>query len=407
MSEAFMLNSQKERATCAVVYPAIAGQGGLGHSAASALAALARDSHEVIALGPGFSEPWSLGGAVPNCQWLRSPKFVPAWKRKYTPLRWRSGELTMQHDRALGWWAAGHVRARHPGCAYVFTQVGLETLRWTNQQGIFSTVDNPNGHIQNYREVCERESQRWFGRNFRGHPASAMVERVTEEYELADCVRVYSEWGKESMMRFGMAADKIKILRQTINLDRFQAPALKAPPAGPLRICYVGTLDLRKGFVYLLRAIRALGAHRVTLEMVGATGERDCARLLQRERQGLQVQCAPGDPMRAYQSAELFVLPTLEDGLPFVLPEAMACGLPVIVTDQCGAGECVREDREGWIVPAADAEALAAALEKALARRKDLPEMGRNARRAIEGYCGAVELQQLADWFYSHSAPVV
>jgi glycosyltransferase involved in cell wall biosynthesis len=66
----------------------------------------------------------------------------------------------------------------------------------------------------------------------------------------------------------------------------------------------------------------------------------------------------------AYQSAEIIVLPTLSDGFGLVVYEAMACGLPVVVTDRCGAA--VEDGRSGLVVPHADADALAGALRRLL-----------------------------------------
>jgi glycosyltransferase involved in cell wall biosynthesis len=166
----------------------------------------------------------------------------------------------------------------------------------------------------------------------------------------------------------------------------------------------VGSLDLRKGFPYLLQAIRAVGARHIALDIVGATGNRQCAQLFERERAGLTVECAPGDSLAAYQRAELLVVPTLEDGLPFVLVEGLACGLPVVVTEEAGAAECVQPGRSGWVIPAAQVEPLAAALHDALRRRQDLWEMGQQARADVERYAGPAQLRQLSNWFYSNSS---
>src|SRR5438445_4647321 len=142
----------------------------------------------------------------------------------------------------------------------------------------------------------------------------------------------------------------------------------------------VGSLDLRKGFVYLLKAIRAIGPRHVHLRIAGASGDRDCARLFAQEGAGLQIQSAPGDSLPVYQQAELLVVPTLADGLPFVLVEGLACGLPAIVTQEAGAAECVRPGESGWVVPAGQAEPLATALEEALQPRGRLGEMRQQAR---------------------------
>jgi glycosyltransferase involved in cell wall biosynthesis len=386
----------------AIVFGSPPGTGGLGHSVSAAITAVARGKTEAFALGPAAPPTvWSLPGGVPAAVWLESPEVLRPWTLKYTWLRWRQGQVTLLRDRALGKWAATELERLRPRSCCMFTQVALESLRWCRREGIPTVLDNPNGHIRNYAQICERESRRWCGNKFHGHPSPAMVERVEEEYELADRIRVYSEWGKASMIRFGVPESKIHILRQTVNLDRFHPAAAQPLAAGPLRVCYVGSLDLRKGFIYMLKAIRAIGAKRVQLRIVGATGDRDCAKLLACESAGLQIEVAPGDSLPVYQASELLVIPTLEDGLPFVLVEGLACGLPVIVTSEAGASECVRPGQAGWVVPAADVEALAAALDQALSRRAELPQMGRAARADVERYAGPAQLSQLSDWFYN------
>jgi glycosyltransferase involved in cell wall biosynthesis len=390
------------RRNVAVVYGTPPGIGGLGHSVSAGITAVANGGSRTFALGPKVSLPWSLPGGQPSAIWLDAPAGISPWTPRSWLLRWRPGHASLMRDRRLGRWAARQLEQLQPDACYLFTQVALETLRWARSRRapVVTVLDNANGHIRNFRHVCERESQHWFGKHFSGHPTSAMVDRVEEEYQRADRIRVYSEWGKRSMVRFGVPAEKIHVLRQTVNLDRFRPASRRPLPDGPLRVCFVGSLDLRKGFVYLLKAIRAIGAQHVLLRIAGATGDRDCAALLKRESAGLQIEMAPTDSLSVYQQAELLVVPTLEDGLPFVLVEGLACGLPVIVTQEAGAAECVRPGETGWIVPAGLVEPIATALEEALRRRGRLGEMGQQARADVERYAGPVQLRELRDWFW-------
>lgn len=389
--------------TVAIVYGSPAGVGGLGQSISAAISAVADGKRETYALGPTSTVSWSLPGGTPPLIWKESPAGIWPWMARCSWYRWRTGNLNLHRDRSLGRWAAGEVQRLRPKSCYLFTQVALETLRWAKAEGVPTALDNPNGHIANFRKVCERESLRWFDHQLHGQPSPGMVERVEQEYALVDRVRMYSEWGHRSMLSHGVPAEKIHVLRQTVNLERFRPPAIHPKPEGPLRICYVGSLDLRKGFVYLLQAIRRVGARHIHLRIAGSTGDRDCARLFARERAGLNVDSSPGDSLPVYQQSELLVVPTLEDGLPFVLVEGLACGLPVIVTEEAGAAECVRPGSSGWVVPAAQVESIAAALEEALQHRGDLRGMGEQARSDVERYAGPAQLRQLSDWYYSHS----
>ncbi|MFY9555145.1 MAG: glycosyltransferase family 4 protein [Blastocatellia bacterium] len=377
-----------------------AGAGGLGVQSANAIAALALRGGSLQVFGSGFTSGWPLPERASSIRWNESPSFVSNFAAQYTSLRWRHGDLQFERDAALGAWAAALIERQRPELCYVFTQVGLETLRWARRAGIPTILENPNGHIRNFRAVYDHESLVWCGKKYQGHPNQAMIERVEEEYSLADRIRVSSEWSKASMVEGGVPADKIHVLQQPLNLSRFRPGSRETKHTGPLRVCFVGSLDLRKGFVYLLRAIRMVANKNAKLTIVGATGDRCCASLLKRERAGLDVTVAPGDPVPAYTDSELFVLPTLEDGSPFSAAEAMASGLPVVVTGSCGAAEWVREGNTGWIIPPRSVEALAEAIETALKKREQLGAMGRAARIDTESRAGSHCIKAVAHWVY-------
>jgi glycosyltransferase involved in cell wall biosynthesis len=83
------------------------------------------------------------------------------------------------------------------------------------------------------------------------------------------------------------------------------------------------------------------------------------------------------------QAMDTFVLPSYSEGLSLSLLEAMAAGLPVIATAVGGNPELVMDGVTGLLIPAKDAEALAAALERVLADPAWAKEMGEKARRQV------------------------
>jgi len=384
----------------ALVYGAPAGVGGLGVQVANAIQGLAIEGVELHAFGPGRAERWPPPDEAPRIFWHEAPAGISRFKAHYTPLRWRQGRLVFENSRAIASWAAEQIARLEPDCCYLFTQVGLESMKWAERASIPTVLESPNGHIRNFRRVYDEESARWCGAPFHGHPNAAMVERVEDEYLLAGRIRVSSEWSRRSMLSHGVTGKEIGVFEQPVNLSRYTPNPCPPRGEGRLRVCYVGSLDLRKGFVYLLRAAKMLGAEGIELDIVGATGDPSSRKLFQRESAGLNLRCAPGDPRAAYQRAELFVLPTLEDGSPFAVAEAMSSGLPVIVTECCGAAEWVRPGESGWVVPGGDAEALAKAIEDATRRRKELRAMGERARHDTERRAGLHCLAPLREWIF-------
>ena len=376
----------------AVAYAVAPGvQGGLGHHASEVLDACTSAWPAVSAFGPTPATPvMSTAASLPP------PVLVSPWRQRWTWRRYLQGAGQLEADRAFGRWLSKQVGPEFHGC-YVFTQIALELLRELRERGTPHVLDNPNGHIRDFRDVVQREAERWLPTRYPGHPTAAMVDRVEEEYALASRVRVGSTWAADTMVARGMDRATISVIPHGVDLNRF-VPRMRARRKGQrLRIVFVGSLSLGKGFQYLLNAVRTVGADRISVHVVGATGDPWCRRLFGRLRSGLNVTVAPGDPLPAYHDADLLVLPTLHDGFGYVVAEAMACGLPVITTDRCGAAEWVRDGETGWVVRAGAADPVVAALDSALARCHELREMGEQARRAIHAVAGVRPKQELVN----------
>jgi hypothetical protein len=236
------------RGCIAFVFGTQPGIGGLGLQVRSALDGLTSAWSQVVAIGPLPTGPGDGDRIVP----VPARPALPGWLTRYSPLRWWIGLRQQIEDGRLGRWAAARVAESKPAGCYVFTQVGLETLRWARDAGVPSVLDSPNGHLRNFRDVYCSQSRQWCDRRYLGHPTEAMVARVEEEYRLADRIRVSSAWARESLVAGGVPSGKIDVVPQPLDLDRYR-PMPRPAPAGPLRIVFVGSMDLRKGFVYLRR----------------------------------------------------------------------------------------------------------------------------------------------------------
>ena len=252
-------------------------------------------NYEVHAFGPGRADVWPLPPRLLGFSGTRLQRHLLRGRPATPGCVGTVDVCSFSNDRAIGGWAADQIQLLKPDLCYVFTQVGLETLQWAQDAGIPTVLESPNGHLRNFRRVYEKEAQTWGSGAYRGHPSPAMVERVEREYALADQMRVSSRWSKVSLTEYGVEPQKVHVFEQPLNLLRFRPPGESPPAEGPLRICFVGSLDLRKGFVYLLGAMKLLGPGRVKLEIVGATGDRLCKELFARESAGIDLECAPGD----------------------------------------------------------------------------------------------------------------
>jgi starch synthase len=147
----------------------------------------------------------------------------------------------------------------------------------------------------------------------------------------------------------------------------------------PLKVLFVGALIQRKGIGYLLDAIHQLGSE-VELTLVGrrfsANSRVDAACEHYRWFETLSHSAV----LNLMQDSDVLVLPSLTEGCALVVLEALACGLPVIVTPNTGSLEFVRDGREGFVVPICDADAIADRLKTLNRDRELMAEMSRNAQ---------------------------
>ncbi len=144
----------------------------------------------------------------------------------------------------------------------------------------------------------------------------------------------------------------------------------------------VGSGYARKGVPAALRALARLPA-RARLVVVGRDkNPAHYQALARRARVDDRVVFAgpQQDPRRHLGAADAFVLPTLYDPLSNAVLEALACGLPVVTSRRCGAGELVVEHDAGWVCDADDDAMLAAHMEQLL----DDGERARISARAVE-----------------------
>ena len=198
--------------------------------------------------------------------------------------------------------------------------------------------------------------------------------------------------------RFPESTATLKLVRNGLDLDRFpfvERPARTADR--PARLLAVGRLVEKKGFEHVVEAVARLRAegHDVTAEIAG---DGPLAADLRRriEEHGLTEHVHLLGPITQAEVAELlgtrdvFVAPFVvgsdgnADGLPTVLLEAMARGLPCVAADVTAVGEVVKTGETGWLVPTGDTAALTAAVAEAIAPDADHSALAAAARTQIE-----------------------
>jgi glycosyltransferase involved in cell wall biosynthesis len=216
------------------------------------------------------------------------------------------------------------------------------------------------------------------------------VEAHKLPVKVADAAAVIctSDWSRSQVTAFAEPdhLDAIATVRCGIDVRAFRP----SDERGEGILC-VAALSRRKGHAVLLDALALLHERGTParLTLVGDGPERarleaQAARLNLRDAVRFAGPVANDAVPGFYARADVFCLPSFAEGLPTVLMEAMAAGLPVVGTNVNGTAELVEHGRSGYVVAPARADLLADALEPLLADADLRARIGRAARERVE-----------------------
>lgn len=310
--------------------------------------------------------------------------------------RWANG-LNMQVRAAVS--AAGGRLAASARCVVAYEGFALEAFHSAGRNGARRLLNYPVAHHRQRRQVRDEELalQPDFAATWPGFTdwGPGHEERLEEEIALADGVLLGSDYAAQSFIEQGVPPGKLCVVPYGVDLQTFHEREVP-PPLLPFEVIYAGQLTQRKGLSYLLQAYAEFARPDTRLTLVGspvgdAAPLRPYAHLFTHVPHQTRSALA-----ERYRRAHVFVFPTLIEGMPLVVLEAMACGLPVIVTANGPAG-IVRDGIDGFIVPQRSAEAVQEKLEQLYRDRELCRAMGcRAAERAREFSWAAYEDRAIA-----------
>jgi glycosyltransferase involved in cell wall biosynthesis len=272
-------------------------------------------------------------------------------------------------------WVARGLERRAGGTAAVIACEisALTTFRSARRRGIATLLDAPSIH--------HAAQDRLHGTTDSPRLHRRIVAVKDAEIALADHILTVSELARETYLEAGVPAEKVHALPLGADLELF-SPDEPRPDDTDLVFLFSGATIHRKGFDLLLQAFDRVRAEHpgVRLRLVGSRG--DAAHLLDRRgTDGIDVLGAIPQPELAAElrRADLLVLPSRNDSYGMVVAEALASGVPALVSEMVGAKELIAPGKTGWIVPVGDAAALAGRMAWC-ARHPD-------AVRALRGEC--------------------
>ena len=228
---------------------------------------------------------------------------------------------------------------------------------------------------------AEHEAQPEFGSDWRPAPPKYW-QTWREECELADTIIINSDWSRRASERAGANRQKLSVIPLAYEPPADDSPIThKYPdrftPERPLRVLFLGQVNLRKGVARLLEAAQALRNEPVEFWMVGPRQCRPPEQLRRLKNVRWFGRVAHANAAQYYRDADIFILPTLSDGFALTQLEAQAHGLPVIASRRCG--EVVRDGINGIVLEEPTPDAIVAALQFCLRNPDQLAQFSENA----------------------------
>ncbi len=332
------------------------GNGGLGQHFAQLVRDAVQEGEPVWYFCTGSDDAPSATVDVIDLSYLK-PVF------DYTPMRyslkWKDDVNSARFDSAV----ANKLRGRINSFTG-FVGKSLRSFKAARSLGCKELrLVAANSHVENVRMLHDRAhsdfgfSDSWL--------SDRQLARTLEEYKMADTIVVHSEYVRKSFIDRG--CDPHKLERMHMEIDPRFVPAARDCKGKPFVVAYAGRVDSTKGIPRLIDAFKKLDNKNAVLRMVGGWSNRRMKKYMQDAMAAdRRIVVKPGDPLPVMQDANVFVHPTYEDGFAYAPAEALACGIPVIVTEDTGMKELIEDGVTGHIVPTGSTDAIYRLLQKYL-----------------------------------------
>lgn len=320
--------------------------------------------------------PWDVPDDRMTCFAGLGLAFALSRMRARTPTQQTAAEL--RAGRRLSSLVGGRGFGQATG-VYAFSGECLELLTAARACGLWTAVEQivaPRAILTDLVAEEERRFPEWCGHAEPDRLATEYAAREKAEWKAADLVVCGSDFVRRGVIAEG--GDPARCVVVPYGVDaRFKLPR-REPHNGKLRVLTVGSVGLRKGSPYVVETARRLKDH-AHFRLVGPAHVSQAARKALAEN----LEFIPGVPrseiLAHYAWADVFLLPSICEGSATAVYEAMAAGLPVVVTPNTGS--VVQDGIDGFVVPIRDVDAIVAALERLIESPGLRASMSENASR--------------------------
>lgn len=311
--------------------------------------------------------PTNLVSTVPSIDFLLRMEALVAGRRDTVVLkRALARTRTVWFDHRL----ARIVGRYRPSVLMVFSDVASgRTLPLCRRLGIPTVLSMVHGDVREELEVLDREA-RVAPDFFPIYLGDGLLDRVElnwlhhrriRDITFADIILVPSEHIANRLVKSGVSLHKIRVVPYAADSARFR-PAARRAETESCTFLFAGGITQRKGVKYLLEAWERIRRPHWELQLLGPLPRNIQPLASSLPHVQLLGRVSHEDVPSRMAAADVFVFPSLFEGSAVVTYEALASGLPSVVTP--ASGSVVRQGIEGFLVPPGDVDALARRMEQ-------------------------------------------
>lgn len=215
------------------------------------------------------------------------------------------------------------------------------------------------------------------------------IARAKKEQSLTDIFLVPSTFVSKSLQYVGIQDDQIKLCPYGVDIVQFRQKQYLdhgKPLRWPIRFIYVGGVKELKGISYLLEAISRFPTFQASLTVVGQVDRSSEEIKPYFDRVIFTGSVLHNEIPKLLMESDVFVFPSLGEGLSLATLEAAACGLPLIVSENSGVNDAIIEGKEGFVIPIQSTEALIEKMQWFIRNPWRIESMGNAAREMAMRY---------------------
>lgn len=297
----------------------------------------------------------------------------------------RLGRSDLQHELNCRYdQIAASKLQRGSDIVVAWSGMARHTIARAKKLGAKTIVERNSSHIARQNEILQEEAELTGMRV--ALPDRATIAQEVDEYDQADYICVPSSFVLQSFVERGVSRDRLILATFGVDIQHFS----RIPKRDTrFRIIHCGSLSLRKGVHYLLQAFHELKLQDAELWLIGKPTPELMPFVAKYGNANviLKGTFPQSRLFEQYSQGSMMCLASIEEGLAMVIPQAMACGLPVVCTVNTGAQDIVRDSIDGFVVPIRDVEALKERINFLYSYRDETRRMGEAARqRILDGF---------------------